>query len=214
MKKEPKAKKNSGSNTQASAGKDSAPKERQPKETFEPLITSGSHKGKRRCQRYTSSGKQCGHIALTGYDCCAQRHSAGKGGRKITTGKRSKYIPKMEAAIKEYLQDPELTGLRREISIVRFRQEEVIDAIKAKQESGIDCSAEWPKWDALTEQMRVLTIAENKRQAQLASNINARQANALRAVIISVIADVCKDESIARSQIPKLVGLKLIQQMS
>lgn len=107
MKKEPKAKKNSGSNTQASAGKDSAPKERQPRETFEPFITSGSHKGKRRCQRYTSSGKQCGHIALTGYDCCAQRHSAGKGGRPPVNGHRSKFLRTGLLAKYEEIQDNE-----------------------------------------------------------------------------------------------------------
>ncbi len=189
------------------------------KDHFEEFITSGPFKGTRRCQSWNSKrSKQCGNVAATGFDKCAQSHGGkASSGRPITNGRGSKYLPKqkdIEAALKQFMEDPELTGLRREIAAICVRQDDVLASIKSATKSNLDPTAFWNKWDELAVKKTALTIAENKRQAQLASNLNARQAIALKTIIISLLSDVVKDDSVPRSQIPKVVGLKLIQQMS
>jgi hypothetical protein len=183
---------------------------------FEPYFTSGPFQNQRRCQSFKKgTDVQCGGMAVNGFEVCAKHGGKPTSGRPITTGERSKFIPKnLEQSLKDFMEDPELTGLRKEIAAVCYRQEQVLESIKLAEAQKVSTKPFWEKWDELAQKKTSLTVAENKRQAQLASNLNARQANVLRAVLISVLVDVCRDESIPRSQIPKVVGLKLVQKMS
>lgn len=189
------------------------------KDHFEPYITEGPFKNSRRCQCWAKGrSAQCGNPAALGFDACAQTHSGKKeAGRPVTTGKSSKYLPKQKdinAAIKAMMEDPELTGLRKEIAAICVRQDQVLESIKLAEQQKVSTKGFWDKWDELAVKKTALTVAENKRQAQLASNMNARQANVLKTILISVLLDVQNDESVPRSQIAKVVGLKLVQKMS
>lgn len=186
------------------------------KSHFEPYILSGPFQGRRRCQHFRSDGKtQCGNAAVKGADACAQTHSGGKGGAPIKHGKRSKLIPKgIDAAVERILKDPELLSLNEEIAVVRARLEIVREKVRTAEREKQDLTQFWPEWNELVDQLMKLTAAENKRQAQLASSLNAKEANVLKTLILAVLIDVCKDETIPRSQIAKVVGLKLISKMS
>lgn len=183
---------------------------------FEPYFTEGGFRNQRRCQAFKSgTNQQCGRLASKGFDVCSTHGGKGKSGAPITTGTKSKYLPKnLDKSLREFMEDPELTGLRKEIAAVCYRQEQVLESLKLAEAQKVSTKPFWDKWDELAAKKTSLTVAENKRQAQLASNLNARQANVLRAVLISVLVDVCRDESIPRNQIPKIIGLKLVQKMS
>lgn len=182
---------------------------------FEPLVKLKGGSTAPRCQAWKSDGSaQCGKAATKGFNTCPTHGGNPRSGSHIVTGKHSKFIPKLDKAIAELMEDPELTGLRKEIAVIRFRQAETFDKLRIAVDQGLSHEAIDKEWDDLAKKATELTVAENKRQAQLASNMNARQANVLRAVLIAVLQDVVRDESIPRSQIPKVVGLKLIQKMS
>jgi hypothetical protein len=85
---------------------------------------------RRRCRAHNRAGEQCKKAPVAPYEVC-EMHGAG-GGRPITTGKYSKFLPaRLKERYEEFINSPGWLELKEEIGLVTARIADLV--------SGLDC---------------------------------------------------------------------------